>query len=181
MAGREARLGLQLASAAMHWSRMAAAPIDEAEVLIASASKVFAAFPVTTREYGESLVVHARVRLRAGDPARASELAGAALELSSDHSGTTPAEAHLLLAAVTLDRNGDATAGLAMAHQLLSGLDRPVFGSDRQAARCWRELGDLYGRVGSGAQQTAAYRKALEAAGVRSAMAGVTVDTIVSR
>ncbi|RVX45953.1 helix-turn-helix protein [Nonomuraea polychroma] len=181
MAGRESRLALQLARAAMHWSRMLTAPIEEAEGLVSAASRVFAGFPAATREYGESLIVHARVRLRAGDPARAAELAGAALEQSPDHAGTTPAEAHLVLATVALDEGREAAADLATAHRMLSALDRPVFGSDRQVARCWRELGDLYGRVGSVAQQTAAYRKALEAAGVRSAMAGVTADAIVSR
>jgi tetratricopeptide (TPR) repeat protein len=181
MAGRESRLALQLARAAMHWSRMLTAPIDEAERLVSAASRVFAGFPAATREYGESLIVHARVRLRAGDSSRAAELAGAALEQSPDHAGTTPAEAHLVLATVALDEDREAAADLATAHRMLSALDRPVFGSDRQVARCWRELGDLYGRVGSVSQQTAAYRKALEAAGVRSAMAGVTADAIVSR
>lgn len=181
MAGREARLALQLARAAMHWSRMATAPIDEAEQLITGASQVFAGLPATAREYGESLVVHARVRLRAGDLAGAVELAGAALELSSDRAGTTPAEARLVLATVALARDGNAAADLETAYRTLDGLNRPVFGTDRQAARCWRELGDLYGRVGSATQQTAAYRKALEAAGVRSAMAGVTADATVSR
>ncbi|MDP4503876.1 helix-turn-helix domain-containing protein [Nonomuraea turcica] len=181
MAGRASRLALQLARAAMHWSRMATAPIYEAEPLITAASQVFAGFPSATREHGESLIVHARVRLRAGDPVRAAELAHAALEPSSDQAGITPVEARLVLATVALDQGQDATADLAAASRMLSALDRPVFGTDRQVARCWRELGDLYGRVGSVAHQTAAYRKALEAAGVRSAMAGVTVDAIVSR
>ncbi|NUT08842.1 MAG: transcriptional regulator, partial [Nonomuraea sp.] len=134
----------------------------------------------TTREHGESLVAHARVKLRAGDQKGAATLAGAALELAHDGSGTTPAEANLVLATITLDLEGNASAQLRTAHEQLDSLDRPVFGSDRQAARCWRELGDLYGRAGSRAQQTAAYRKALEAAGVRSAMAGVTVGATVS-
>jgi hypothetical protein len=165
----------------MHWSRIPTGPIEEAERFIASAVRAFAASPGTSREHGESLIVHARVKLRAGDPAAASELATTALGLSHDHSGTTPAEAHLVMAAIALDGDGDASAHLRHAHELLVTLDRPVFGSDRQAARCWRELGDLYGRALATAQQTAAYRKALEAAGVRSAMAGVTVDAAVSR
>ncbi|MGW3347796.1 helix-turn-helix domain-containing protein [Nonomuraea rubra] len=180
-AGRQSRLALQLARTAMHWSRIPTAPIEEAERFIASAVRAFAKFPGTPREYGESLIVHARVKLRAGDPVAAGELAVTALGLSHDHSGTTPAEAHLVLASIALDGDGDASAHLRQAHELLATLDRPVFGSDRQAARCWRELGDLYGRATATAQQTAAYRKALEAAGVRSAMAGVTVDATVSR
>ncbi|MFI9844355.1 helix-turn-helix domain-containing protein [Nonomuraea sp. NPDC051941] len=181
MAGRQARLSLQLARTAMHWSRLTTVPADEAERLISAAAEAFATFPGTAREHGESLIVHARVVLRTGASARASELANAALSLSHDRAGTTPAEAHLVLAAVAFDEGGDASAHLRDAHRALDTLDRPVFGSDRQAARCWRELGDLYGRAGSRTQQTAAYRKALEAAGVRSAMAGVTVDATVSR
>ncbi|SDK01239.1 helix-turn-helix domain-containing protein [Nonomuraea jiangxiensis] len=180
MAGRQTRLALQLARAAMHWSRMATTPIEEAERLVEAASRAFAVFPATAREHSESLIVHARVRLRAGDLERAAELAGTAVELSSDGMGTTSAEARLVLATIALDRGEDATAHLRTAHQLLDTRDRPIFGSDRQAARCWRELGDLYGRVELKTQQTAAYRKALEAAGVRSALAGVTADATVS-
>jgi tetratricopeptide (TPR) repeat protein len=181
MAGRRSRLALQLARAAMHWSRLATAPIDEAGRLVAAATRSFAASPATAREYGESLIAHARVKLRASDPAGAAELARAALETAADDSSsTTPSESHLVLATVALDLEGNPSSHLRTAHELLDTLDHPVFGSDRQAARCWRELGDLYGRVGSRAQQTAAYRKALEAAGVRSAMAGVTIDSTVS-
>ncbi|MEO3873208.1 helix-turn-helix transcriptional regulator [Nonomuraea sp. B12E4] len=180
MAGRSTRLALQLARTAMHWARLATAPIDEAERLVAAASRAFAVLPATAREHSESLTVHARVRLRAGDPVRSAALAEAAVELSSDRLGTTSAEARLVLAIVALDRGEDATTHLHTAYELLDTLDRPVFGSDRQAARCWRELGDLYGRIEAKTQQAAAYRKALEAAGVRSAMAGVTVNATVN-
>lgn len=176
-AGRQARLTLRLARTAMHWARLGTAPNDEAERLVSAASKAFAASPATAGEHGESLIVHARVRLRAGDPAGAAELARTALDTGT---GTTPAEAHLVLATVAIAQESDPSAHLRDAHQALDALDRPVFGSDRQAARCWRELGDLYGRAGSTVQQTAAYRKALEAAGVRSALAGVTADATVS-
>ncbi|MFI6604771.1 helix-turn-helix domain-containing protein [Nonomuraea sp. NPDC050536] len=178
-AGRETRLALQLARAAMYWARLESSSVEQADGLVRDASRVFAAFPATTQEHGESLIAHARVRLRADDPARAGELATAALEVA--HGGTAPAEAHLVLATTALDLDADAAAHLDAARGLLDGLHRPVFGSDRQAARCWRELGDLYGRVGARGQQTAAYRKALEAAGVRSAMAGVTVDASITR
>ncbi|MCK2214182.1 helix-turn-helix domain-containing protein [Actinomadura sp. ATCC 31491] len=182
MAGRESRLALQLARAATHWARMATAPVEEAERLVAAASAVFAAFPAATAEYAESLVVHARVRMRSGDSVRAAELASQALGLAVEGSaGTAAAEARLVLATVALELGGSAESDLAAAQRLLSSLERPVYGTDRPAARCWRELGDLHGRVGAVAQQTAAYRKALEAAGVRSAMAGVTADATVSR
>jgi len=112
---------------------------------------------------------------------RAGELATSALELVQDAPDTTPAEAHLVLATVALALNADTVRHLGEAQQLLDTLNHPVFGTDRQAARCWRELGDLYGRSGDKAQQTRAYRKALEAAGVHSALAGVKIDTSVSR
>ncbi|MFC7591364.1 hypothetical protein ACFQYP_52460 [Nonomuraea antimicrobica] len=181
MAGRQTRLALQLARTAMHWARLSSVPADEAERLVAGAVRTFSAFPSTVREHGESLVVHARVKLRADDLVGAGELAVTALGSAHDRAGTTAAEARLVLATVALAQEGDASAHLRGAYELLDSLDRPVFGTDRQAARCWRELGDLYGRVGSRTQQTAAYRKALEAAGVRSAMAGVTADATVSR
>ncbi|MEV4470542.1 helix-turn-helix domain-containing protein [Nonomuraea sp. NPDC049504] len=181
MAGRPTRLALVLAGAAMHWARMGVGPIEEAERLAGEAVSAFSVFPATAREYGESLIVHARVKLRAGDLVGAGELAVKASGLDHDGSGTTAAEAHLVLATVAFEQAGDASGQLRDAYELLDTLDRPVFGSDRQAARCWRELGDLYGRGESRALQTAAYRKALEAAGVRSAMAGVTIDATVSR
>ncbi|MBB6346015.1 transcriptional regulator with XRE-family HTH domain [Nonomuraea muscovyensis] len=180
-AGRSTRLALQLARTAMHWATLATTPVDEAEHLAREATRAFAATPDTTREHGEALIAHGRVRLRVADPARAGELASAALDLAHAAPHTVPAEAHLVLATVALDLGGDAAKHLNAARGLLETLDRPAFGSDRQAARCWRELGDLYGRVGDQGHQTAAYRKALEAAGVRSALAGLTVDASVSR
>lgn len=180
-AGRSTRLALQLARAAMHWAMLPTAPLEEAERLVVAASKAFAVSSVTARERSESLIAHARVRLHADDPARAGELAAAALELAHAAPRTVPAQAHLVLATVALDLGGEATKHLATARGLLEALDRPMYGSDRAAARCWRELGDLYGRGGDRARQTAAYRMALEAAGVRSALAGLTVDASVSR
>ncbi|GGO62208.1 helix-turn-helix domain-containing protein [Nonomuraea cavernae] len=180
-AGRQDRLALQLARIAMHWARLATTPVEEAERLVGAAARAFASTPATAHEHGETLIAHARVRLRAGDAGRAGEVATAALDLLGDARGTAPAEAHLVLATVALDLDSEATKHLSSARVLLDGLNRPVFGSDRQVARCWRELGDLYGRVGDPAQQTGAYRKALEAAGVRSALAGLTVDASVSR
>ncbi|WP_101787585.1 helix-turn-helix domain-containing protein [Nonomuraea indica] len=180
-AGRSARLALQLARIAMHWAMLAGTPLDEAEHLAGEAVRAFAATPDVAGEHGAALIAHARVRLRAADPARAAELATAALSLAHATPRTVPAEAHLVLATVALDLGGEAGRHLGTARGLLETLDRPVFGADRQAARCWRELGDLYGRVGDQAHQTGAYRKALEAAGVRSALAGLTVDASVSR
>ncbi|WP_336209245.1 helix-turn-helix transcriptional regulator [Nonomuraea sp. LPB2021202275-12-8] len=179
-AGRQERLALQLARTAMHWARLESAPLGEAERLAEAAARTFASCAGREREHGESLIVHARVKLRAADPARAGALAAEALELLPDAPGTAVAEAHLVCATVALSLGGDPATHLGKARTLLGGRGRQVFGSDRQAARCWRELGDLYGQVGDRAQQTAAYRKALEAAGVRSMMAGLTVDATIS-
>ncbi|WP_219469613.1 helix-turn-helix domain-containing protein [Nonomuraea rhizosphaerae] len=180
MAGRHARLTLQLARAAMHWARLGTAPLGEADKLADAATRAFATASGSTQEHGESLIAHARVKLRGGDAVRAGELATSALDLVHDVPGTTSAEARLVLATVALALDADPASHLRKAHEALDTLNRPVFGSDRQAARCWRELGDLYGRSGAKAQQTAAYRKALEAAGVRSALAGVKIDASVS-
>ncbi|MCA2228274.1 helix-turn-helix domain-containing protein [Nonomuraea aurantiaca] len=181
MAGRPARLTLQLARVAMHWARLDSAPIAEADRWAEAASRVFASTAGSTQEHGESLIAHARVKLRARDAVRAGELATSALDLVHDAPGTAPAEAYLVLASVALALDADLSRPLGEARQLLETLNRPVFGSDRQAARCWRELGDLYGSSGDKAQQTSAYRRALEAAGVHSALAGVKIDVSVSR
>ncbi|MFI6483307.1 helix-turn-helix domain-containing protein [Nonomuraea sp. NPDC050663] len=180
-AGRPARLALQLARAAMHFAQLETCPVEEAEQHVTAAAKAFSVFTATRIELGQTKVVHARVRMRAGDPVRAGELASAGLTLLDGAPGTLPAQAHLVLAQVALDLGADATAALRAARDLLAALDGPVFGSDRQAARAWRELGDLFGRAGVRADQTAAYRRALEAAGVRSAMAGVTIEASISR
>ncbi|WP_344581043.1 helix-turn-helix transcriptional regulator [Nonomuraea roseoviolacea] len=179
-AGRPARIALQLARVAVHWARLTTTPVAEAERLVEAAARTFTLAPGAGAERGEALIAHARVRLRAGDPARAGELASAVLETAADASRTTAAEARLVLATVALDLGGDASAHLAGAFELLQALGRPLYGTDRPAARCWRELGDLYGRAGGRAQQTAAYRKALEAAGVHSALAGLPVNAAVS-
>lgn len=180
-AGRVARQGLQLARTAMGWAKLELAPVDEAEQMVVAAGRVFSAFSSTAHELGESMIAHARVRLRAADATQATELASTALALLQDAPGTVPADANLVLAQAAMVLGDDATAHLQAAAAILTGLNSPIFGSDRQAARSWRELGDLYGRAGAQQTQTAAYRKALEAAGVRSAMAGVTVDATVSR
>ncbi|WP_240197760.1 helix-turn-helix domain-containing protein, partial [Nonomuraea lactucae] len=81
-AGRSSRLALQLARTAMHWAMLATTPIDEAEHLVDAAAKSFAGAPGVLREHGDALIAHARVRLRHADPARAGELATAALDLA---------------------------------------------------------------------------------------------------
>ena len=179
--GRQSRLALQLARAAMHWARLDLASITEAEELVEAAARTFAASEGAAREHGESLIVQARVRLRASDPMRAGELARAARDLVRDNPGTAAAEARLVLATVALSVGDDASPHLAAARELLETLNRPVFGSDRPAARCWRELGDLYGRTHAQSEQMGAYRKALEAAGVHSALAGVAVNASMPR
>jgi transcriptional regulator with XRE-family HTH domain len=179
-AGREARLAVQLARTAMHWAKLSSAPVDEAERLAGQATRTFAALG-HERERGECLIVHAKVRLRDSDPVRAGELASQALDLLHDAPGTAQAEAHLVHATVAIGLGGDPAVHLTAARTVLGGRNRQMFGTDRPAARCWRELGDLYGRIGDRAQQTAAYRKALEAAGVRSMLAGLTIDSTISR
>ncbi|TXK34963.1 helix-turn-helix transcriptional regulator [Nonomuraea sp. C10] len=177
-AGRDGRIALQLARLGMHWARLEWAPADEAERFAAAAARTFASAGLG-HERGEALVVLARVMLRAADPDRAAELAAEALGLLGG--GSAVAEAHLVSATVAVRRQADPADHLTAARVVLDGAGRQPYGADRVSARCWRELGDLFGQVGDRAEQTAAYRKALEAAGVRSMMAGLTVDTTIAR
>ncbi|MEU8380439.1 helix-turn-helix transcriptional regulator [Streptosporangium sp. NPDC048865] len=185
--GRPARLASQLALVATDWARLAASGdderLDEARELAAAASEVFAAFPEHVHEYVRSLVVRAHVQLGAGDPQGATALAGTALDTLGGQAGILRATAQLVLArvALTRGRTGEATAALHGAGKALGDVPHKLSGPDREVARTWRDLGDLYGQVGVVDEQTSAYRKALEAAGVRDAMVGVTVDSALVR
>ncbi|MFI6509746.1 helix-turn-helix domain-containing protein [Streptosporangium sp. NPDC050855] len=183
--GRPARMAAQLALVAMHWVRQttrAGGPLDDADRLATSASKVFSVFPERARERVESLVVLAQVRLGTGDTAGAVSLAESALGMLDGRGGVTAATAQLILARITLgrDRSG-VPAALEAARRMLEEVRPGPSSPDREAARVWRALGDLYGEVGAGDDQAAAYRRALEAAGVRETMVGVTVDPALVR
>lgn len=177
-AGRDCRVALQLARAAMRWARLEWTPTAEAERLASDAARTFASAG-RDQERGEALIALSRVMLRAGEPERAGELAGEALGLLGG--GSVAAEAHLVRATVAVMREADPADHLTAARIVLEGTAGQPYGADRATAKCWRELGDLFGRTGDRSQQTAAYRKALEAAGVRSIMAGLTVDTAIAR
>jgi transcriptional regulator with XRE-family HTH domain len=185
--GRPTRMAFRLALIAMDWSRLTASiggePLDEAREFATVASKVFAAFPERVHEHAKSHVVLAYVQLRSGNVEGAANLAGSALDMLSGQAGTTfAAIAHLVLAQVALTRGDKGIlAILHSAKKLLGDQPYDLSGPDREAARVWRELGDLYGRVGAGDEQMNAYRRALEAAGVRGAMVGVTVDSALVR
>jgi len=125
--------------------------------------------------------VHARVKLRGGETETAAKLANSAEQLLRNAQGTGPITVQLVLAEIALASGGDATEPVATARALLDALNGPVYGTDRQTAMAWRSLGDLYGDLGRRPEQTTAYRRALEAAGVRSAMAGVATDVNVTR
>ncbi|SDH72063.1 Transcriptional regulator, contains XRE-family HTH domain [Sinosporangium album] len=202
--GRPSRMAFKLARVALEWSRLAvavpagdapdtavtdaSAPVEDelgdASRFATSATEAFAKLPEARREHADSLVVLAHIQLRLGNPGVAAGLAGSALELlANDGSSTVAASAHLVLAQVALDqKEGDPQASLQSAHRLLESLHGSISPHpDRRAGRAWRELGDLYGQVGAHRRQTGAYRRALEAAGVRSALVGVSVDSAVSR
>ncbi|MBG0814411.1 helix-turn-helix domain-containing protein [Planomonospora sp. ID82291] len=184
--GRPARMALRLAFVAMEWSRLAALRDDEPmsgiPELANAAGEVFASFPARVGERARSLVVLAHVHLRTGDPGGAVRLAGSALDVLGEHPDGIGATAHLVLAEVALAYGeGHALSSLRNAQALLDGLRPALAGSGREAARVWRRLGDLYGRAGAQESQTAAYRKALEAVGVRGALVGMTVDSALVR
>ncbi|WP_440070642.1 helix-turn-helix domain-containing protein [Streptosporangium sp. OZ121] len=185
--GRPARMASQLALIATDWARLAAAggdePLDEARELATAASEVFAVFPEHVHEYVRSLVVRAHLQLGAGDVLGATALAGTALDTLGDQAGAVGAGVQLVLARAALTRGEDdaATTALSAAKQMLSGVRHELSGPDREAARTWRDLGDLYGQAGVVEEQTSAYRRALETAGVRDAMVGMTVDSALVR
>ncbi|MEU4407618.1 helix-turn-helix transcriptional regulator [Streptosporangium sp. NPDC023963] len=184
--GRPARMASQLALIATDWARLAVGgdePLDEARELVTAASEVFAVFPEHVHEYVRSLVVRAHIELGAGDARGATALAGTALDTLGDQAGAIRATAQLVLAraALTRGQDDDATTALNVARQLLSDVRHEFSGPDRETARTWRDLGDLYGQVGVVDEQTSAYRRALETAGVRDAMVGMTVDSALVR
>ncbi|WP_433247981.1 tetratricopeptide repeat protein [Streptosporangium sp. CA-135522] len=184
--GRPARMSFRLARIAMEWSRLTASlgeePLEEAHELATAAREVFGTFPDRLHDHARSLVVLAYVQLRSGDPDGAAGLAGSALDMLVGRANATAATAHLVLAQVALSRGeGDVAAILRSAHELLTSMRSANSNPDREAARVWRELGDLYSHIGAGEEQASAYRKALEAAGVRGAMVGVTVDSALIR
>ncbi|MER6824767.1 helix-turn-helix transcriptional regulator [Streptosporangium sp. NPDC000563] len=185
--GRPARMASQLALVAMGWARLAAStgdePLDEARELATAASAVFAVFPEHAQEHARSLVVRAHVQLGVDDAQGAVSLARTALDMLDGQAGPIGATAQLVLARAALSRGHDVEATMALdtAKLSLSDVRHEFSFTGREAARVWRDLGDLYGQAGVVEEQTGAYRKALEAAGVRDAMVGVTVDSALVR
>ncbi|MBX6383082.1 MAG: helix-turn-helix transcriptional regulator [Microbispora sp.] len=181
-AGRPARMAVRRARIAMHWARLTAASsedadLDRANTLARSAADVFAEFPAERQEHARSLVVLSFVRLRAGDTESAVELANQALNLLDIAKGTTAATAHMVLAEIALARSEDPAAELERAHDLLD-VETP----DRETARTWRRLGDLWGQAGALDRQAEAYRRALEAVGLRVNIPGsMTTTTLLAR
>ncbi|GGL01131.1 hypothetical protein Sme01_41270 [Sphaerisporangium melleum] len=186
-AGRPARIAVQMAKVAMHWSQLSSSGADSAlgtaDELVTRATEVFSALPSESLEYAHSLVVLSRVHLRSGAAGEAGDLAAKALELLTDHvAGTVTASAYLVLAESALARSdGQAAPHLERAEELLTAA--PVSGAvrDRTVAEVWRELGDLWGKAGDRGRQTRAYRRALEAVGVRSTVVGAVTAAVFAR
>ncbi|MBG0826919.1 helix-turn-helix transcriptional regulator [Planomonospora sp. ID67723] len=190
-AGRPARMTVKLACIAMKWSRLASAfdgePLDRVRTLATAASEVFGSLSRHGHDHAESLVVLASVELKSGDLEGAARLSASVLDLPGSGSRVIGAGARLVLAEVALARSHGSHGShdtvlshLHAARDLLSGSD-PVSGVNRESARAWRRLGDLYGQAGAPEEQTSAYRKALEAVGVHSVLVGVTVDSALAR
>ncbi|MEO3811363.1 helix-turn-helix transcriptional regulator [Sphaerisporangium sp. B11E5] len=185
-AGRPARIATRMAQLAMRWAELSAArgnvAAEEFDRLVSGASEVFSVLPSAAAEHGRSLIVLARVRLRSGDHLDASHLAGRALELLAGGPVAVAASAHLVQAESALARSdGDPAFSLRQAVTLLDAAPATGTVRDREIARVWRELGDLWGRAGHRDQQARAYRRALEAVGVRSTVAGVVTSAVFAR
>ncbi|WP_230984648.1 helix-turn-helix domain-containing protein [Microbispora oryzae] len=182
-AGRPARIAVSAARIATRWARLVAAEpengdLDRANELAGAATHVFAGFPSERMEHARSLVVLGTVRLRCGDPQSAAEMADRALDLLVGVREPIAATAHMVLAEAALARSEDATRALRRARELLVGT--PV-STAREAARAWRMLGDLWGQAGDLEQQAEAYRRALEAVGIRVNMPGSTTSAVLAR
>lgn len=185
-AGRPARIATRMAQVATRWAELSAAQgnvqADEFDRLVSGASEVFSALPAAAAEHGRSLIVLARLKLRSGDHVDASRLAGRALTLLADGPVAVSATAHLVQAEAALARSdGDPASSLRQAVALLTAAPTTGTVRDREVARVWRELGDLWGRAGHRDQQARAYRRALEAVGVRSTVAGVVTAAVFAR
>ena len=144
--------------------------LERAKELAEVALRVFTGLSADPRELGRSLAVLGWLRIRTGDTASAIELAQRMLELSPATGGIIAATAHLVLAKAALARSDDATLALRRAHELLDGDPEA---HEREAAKTWRMLGDLYGQAGDRRSQATAYRKALEAVGIHVTIPGV--------
>ncbi|MEW9531704.1 helix-turn-helix domain-containing protein [Microbispora sp. NPDC049125] len=181
-AGRPARMALRSARIAMHWARITAADpedtdLDRANQLAETATDVLAGFPAEKQEHARSLVVLSHVRFRSGDAESATELAERALNLLAGGRGTTAAAAYMVLAEIALARSEDAVPTLERAQDML---DAGV-SLERDTARTWRTLGDLWGQAGAIDRQAGAYRRALEAVGIRVNIPGSTTSAVLAR
>ncbi|GIH75361.1 helix-turn-helix domain-containing protein [Planobispora longispora] len=183
--GRPARMSVKFARIAMEWARLVAVsddePIEETYELASAATGVFASFPRHAHDHARSLVVLAQLGLRRGDLEGADRTAGSVLTLLPDRSSVVAASARLVLAEVALARGEDAVPVLDGAREALAAAQPALAALDRECAQAWRRLGDLYGRAGVREEQTSAYRKALEAVGVRGALVGMIVDSALVR
>ncbi|MFC4588072.1 helix-turn-helix domain-containing protein [Sphaerisporangium corydalis] len=184
-AGRPARIAAQMARIAMRWAEISASRspgFGQVEELVSRANDVFSVLPAESVEHARSLIALARVRLRSTDVHSAEQLATKALTVLAGEPGIMAASAHLVLAEVGLARSDEGlTASLERAGALLSAAPAGGAIHDREIAAVWRELGDLWGKAGSREQQTGAYRRALEAVGVRSTVAGAVTSAVFAR
>ncbi|TQM72616.1 helix-turn-helix domain-containing protein [Thermopolyspora flexuosa] len=185
-AGRPGRLAVRTSQVALQWARIVTArptvneEFERAAELAEQATDVLGVFPAERLEHARGLTVLAHVKLRAGDHAAAHELADRTLERLGDTQGVIAASAHLIYAHVALARSeGEVVPLLMKAQELLQGA-QATSGPDREAARVWRELGDLWGRSGSRHEQFSAYRRALEAVGIRANMPGTTTPAVLT-
>ncbi|MDH2425517.1 helix-turn-helix transcriptional regulator [Sphaerisporangium sp. TRM90804] len=185
-AGRPARIAVRMARIAMRWAEISV-PLrgnDPERVgdLVSRATQVFSLVPADAVDHARSLLVLAHLRLKSGDHAGAETFGRNALDVLPDGSTSVAASAHLVLAEAGLARSdSDQSLTLRRAGALLATAPRNGALRDREVARVWRELGDLWGRAGRRDEQTGAYRKALEAVGVRSTVAGAVTSAVVAR
>ncbi|WP_242454285.1 helix-turn-helix domain-containing protein [Bailinhaonella thermotolerans] len=113
------------------------------------------------------LTILARVKVLMANPSEAVPLARRALQLAGGTPRVETASAHTVLGmALMADSDERAAAdSLQTAAGHLEELPR-----SREVAKAWKELGDLFSRIGYGEASASAYRNALHAVGLRPAM-----------
>ena len=180
-AGRPARIALRCARIAMHWARLTARSLRRGSDAEPASSRArggrFAAVP-GQRQRARARVSSCCASVRSGAETRnpRPNSPGRALDLLDGRYRAPPRRRrNLVLAEVAWHCPATRPSHLGRAREAAGTV---TGGSARPGGRpgCWRELGDLYGQVGACDQQTGAYRRALEAAGVRVNMAGLTVE-----
>ncbi|WP_283139489.1 helix-turn-helix domain-containing protein [Rhizohabitans arisaemae] len=138
------------------------AVVDRVPAFIRTAQRAF----TRPADKARCLIVLARVEVARSESAQAVSLANEAIALLNGSERVETVSAHIVLGLAHLVGAGPdkaaARSELTSAAQLLNQVP-----PSREAAKAWRELGDLFGQTGNHEAMVAAYRSALRSIGLR--------------